>query len=838
METPLSRGRAALGGVLGLALGLGILMSSHTEAEATPHAGRLRLEIERLRVLGRALYLAAHPDDENTRVLAWLVAERRVRAAYLSLTRGGGGQNLIGAERGVAVAMLRTQELAAARGVDGAEQLFSRARDFGYSKRADETLRVWDEQAVLGDVVWTLRRYRPDVVLTRFAGDGSGRHGHHTASAQLALRAFALAKDPKAFPEQLRAGVSPWQPKRVLWNAYHWRPVPAAKLRGALAVDVGAYSPLLGQSVAEIAAQSRTMHKSQGFGSSPRRGRKIERFKLLAGAPAKRDLFEGIELSWRRVPGGVKVDRELAAASRALDASAPERAIPALSRAGAAMRVLAAHRDKDAKLADLGRTIARCAGLHTEARADRALVVPGDSLAVELRLLSRRGAKLRLERVRWPDGSTQRLRRQLPAGKLVTLKRRVALPAKTPISQPYWLASTPQAGSYAQPRDPALRGQPAGPKALAAELTFVTEQGFRFSLRRPLHRFSVDRVRGELRDPVLVSPPVLIAPEARVLVFPRGASQRLQVTLRAAKAGVRGTLRPALPTGWRAAPQSASFALSKSGDEARITFELRPPRNAATRRDELRLIAEVGGKRYERGLLRVDHGHIEPISAFPKASVALVALDLKLGGKRLGYLMGAGDELPASLRRVGYAVTALKVGDLDAARLRRFDAVVLGVRAYNTHPELAHRRPALEAYLRGGGTVVVQYNTSSSWRPLKVPVGPYPLSISRGRITDETAKLSLLAPRHRALRAPNRITAADFDGWVQERGLYFARRWDKRYTPLLAGRDPKERRDQRGALLVAKVGKGHYVYTGLSFFRQLPAGVPGAYRLLANLLAL
>lgn len=804
------------------------------------NAGALRLAVERLRVLGRVLYVAAHPDDENTFVLAWLVGERRVRTAYLSLTRGGGGQNLVGSERGALVALLRTQELLGARAIDGAEQLFSRARDFGYSKSAAETLRFWDEKKVLGDVVWALRSYRPDVIITRFAGDGSGRHGHHTASAKLTLEAFKLAADAQAYPEQL-AHVKPWQAKRVFWNTYHWRRVAADKLRGALPVDVGGYNPLLGVSYGEIAARSRTMHKSQGFGVPARRGKQIERFKLLAGAPAKSDLLEGVELSWKRVRGGMQVDGELKRALRQLKPDAPERAIVALAQAGRAMQALPAHRDKADKLAELGQVIADCAGLFVQARAKQPTVVAGGKLPIELRVLSQRDGGLTLSQVRFADGKTLRPRASLDGARDRRYRHVISVPAQAKASQPYWLDKPPALGSYAIDNvAPDVRGKPEAPPPFAVELTF-SAAGHRFRLTRPVVYSWTDRVRGERARPVQIAPAAMVDPERRILLFANGAAQKLAVRVKAGRDRLQGHLELELPAGWRATPTTLPFRLGKAGDELRGSFTIKPPRGAdaaktPTTEQQATVVAVVGKRRYTLGLKQIDHDHIPLQTLFPPATVRLVPLTLRLGGRRIAYLPGAGDEVAESLEQVGYKVTRLRVDELTPARLAAFDALVLGIRALNTHPELSHRHGELMAYVRAGGRVLMQYNTSNRWRRLKGPIGPYPLTISSGRITDEHAALEPIGKRHRVLDGPNKLTAQDFAGWVQERGLYFAKSWDARYRAVLRGHDPGAK-PLDGALLVARHGKGAFIYTGLSFFRQLPAGVAGAYRLFANLLA-
>ena len=801
-----------------------------------PSSGELLRALDRLGVVGNVLYVAAHPDDENTRLLAWLANDKLVRAGYLSLTRGEGGQNLIGPEQAPLLGLIRTEELLAARAIDGAEQWFSRARDFGFSKTPQETLSIWSHDAILADVVWVIRRFRPDVIVTRFVPGGRDTHGHHTASADLAVEAFAAAGDRRRFPEQLRAGVEPWQPKRIVWNRYNFggsAPPTGEELKTLTRLDVGGYNPVLGVSYGEMAAHSRSMHKSQGFGVAPSRGEANEYFRHLAGDAAKSTIFDGIDLSWSRVPGGNKVAEQLARIRAAFSVEAPARSVPDLLSLYATLSAMPEHPWKAHKLEELAELIVGCAGLWTDAVVADPVAVPGDAVALTVNGLNRSSVPITLREVRLPGGVRLAVDRAMAPGKLFKLDHTLALPAETALTQPYWLAQPPDKGHWTV-SDPALIGRPAAPP-LAAELV-VAFGGSTLTLLRPLVYKWVDPVAGERQRPLEVLPPVSINPRGSLLVFPRDDAQpkSLTVRLKANRDGVTGELVPELPDGWRAEPASQPFTLANKGGELELGFRVQPPRAESSGR--LRLTATVAGQKLSRALTHVEYAHIPIQTVTPEAEVKLVRVDVHHKRTRIGYVPGAGDEVPAALRQIGYEVTLLSEETLAHGSLAPYQAIVTGVRAYNVDARLPFVHDRLMRYVADGGTLVVQYNTLDFDLSKTPPeLGPAPLHLSRARVTDETATVGLLQPAHPILTRPNRIAERDFAGWVQERGLYFADHWSDAYQPIFTMHDPGEP-EQQGSLLVAKHGKGAFLYTGLAFFRQLPAGVPGAYRLFANLL--
>lgn len=807
------------------------LCSLRLEGQPEPAgAARIRFELERLRVLGSALMIAAHPDDENTALLAWLARGRKLRTAYLSLTRGEGGQNLIGPEQGDVLGVIRTHELLAARRVDGAEQYFTRAVDFGFSKSAEETLAKWGREQILADMVWLIRSFRPDIVILRFSGSSRDGHGHHQASALLGREAFEAAGDPSRFPEQL-AHVKPWRARRLLWNVF------GAGEPAAIEVDVGAFDPLLGYSFTEIAGMSRSMHRSQGFGAPLRRGATRNSLVVLAGDPASRDPLEGIETSWRRIPGGEAVDEALRDAIREFSLTEPARAIPALARA----RTLIKAMDDEwarLKLRDLDETIALCAGLWVDAAADRRFVLPGETVRVRLEVVNRSQLSVRWLATTLADsaGGAVEDRPQLelaenqPAGRELAWKFR----ADAPFSGPFWLR-TPGRGEAYGIADPAQSVMAENPPVLEARFRLAVGPA-EIELRRGVRYRYVDRVLGEQTRRLDVVPPVAVRLSSRAVLFPDASPRSMEVELKASTQPVAGQVRLQLPEGWKARPAEQAFDLAEPGGRAVVTFQIEPPASPAN--GVLRAVARVNGRSVAVGVEEIAYPHIEPVTLLPPAEARLLRADVTTWARRVGYVMGAGDEIPEALRQMGCEVTLLGEQELARGDLGRFDAVVTGVRAYNVRADLrAHHKRLLE-YVARGGTLLVQYNTlegGPAARPLP-ELGPYPFRIGRERVTVEDASVDFPNPDHPLLRAPNRITAADFEGWVQERGLYFASEWDPRYEALLASQDPGEK-PLAGGTLAARYGQGVYVFTAWAWFRQLPAGVPGAYRVFANLIS-
>lgn len=826
-----------------VAVHISLIVPSHGQ-RALSGTPEIELALHKLNVLGSVLMIAAHPDDENTAVLAYFARGRSLRTGYLSLTRGEGGQNLIGPQQGDLLGVIRTQELLAARRIDGAEQYFTRAIDFGYSKTADEALEKWGRDKVLSDIVWVIRKFRPDIIVLRFSGTPRDGHGHHQASAILGKEAFFAAADKNRFPEQLRY-VQPWQAKRLFWNVFSFTPEQekeAAAIPHKVEVDAGEFNPVLGKSYAEIAGISRSQHRSQGFGAAERRGPAKNFLATIAGDPADHDPFDGVDTTWSRVPGGATVAPILAEALRTFVPEEPEKAIPLLLKA---RPLIAAIDDPWAKrkLEELDETLALCSGLWMDATAERYAAVPGSTLKITLEAINRSHY-----RVHWHSDFLTELGRAQPARKVdgppmpynEPERREVTwtVPADAPYSQPYWLRNPPVGNTY-DIRDQELIGLADTPPSLVANFSFDFG-GADLTLKRPVQYRYVDPTEGELTRAVVIVPEVAVNLAEPVDVFPSESAKRIEVQIKANTADMNGDLRLDLPPSWRAEPASHPFRLAQAADEQTVAFSVTPPREDT--QDRLRAVAHVDGKEISSGETIIAFPHIPTQTLFPDSDAKLERVDVKLTAHKIGYVMGAGDEVPDALRQLGCEVTLLSGRDLAEGNLVGFDAIVTGVRAYNVRPDLRANQQRLLDYVQNGGTMIVQYNVAEGGpfggrRTGELEhVGPYPLKIDRPRVSVEESPVKFVHPDNPLLVWPNRITERDFDGWIQERGLYFASEWDAHYQPIVETHDPGEK-PQEGGTLYTRYGKGVYIFTAFSWFRELPAGVPGAYRIFANMLS-
>ncbi|HWA10588.1 MAG TPA: PIG-L family deacetylase [Opitutaceae bacterium] len=802
-------------------------------------------ELRSFRQMGSVLMIAAHPDDENTQLIAYLSRGRNYRMAYLSVTRGDGGQNEIGPELGAELGLARTQELLAARRVDGGRQFFTRALDFGYSKSPTEALAIWDRQQVLSDVVRVIRTFRPDVLVTRFSPLPANTHGHHTASAILGLEAFRLAGDPKSFPEQIAGGLAPWQPKRILMNGGggpRGGAMSAPSTPGLVRIDIGGNDPVSGDSFSLIAARSRGMHKTQGFGVNGalagRSGPQLESFQLLDGDPASGDIMDGIDTTWARVPGGAEIGKAIDDIVTKFNQQDPAASVPALLAMRTKLAALPADRLLDEKRQQLDRILQACLGLSVDTELDQAEVVPGEQFKLHHAVMVRSQVPVRWVGVRYPAlGETlpPAAAVSLVPGQAATREATVALPPGTPVSQPYWLRHPPTAGMFIVD-DPKLIGRPENPPAFPVELVFETG-GQTFSVPDEPVLATPNPGKAETRRRLDVIAPVTLHFTPEVRLFAPGASRPVEVAVKANRPGAEGTLQLDAPAGWKVSP-AQPFRLAAVGDQAKLTFTVTAPATLGTK--DLTVEATINGQHFNTDRAEIRYDHIPLQLLQPPARIPVVSIDLAVRGRKVGYLPGSGDDVGECLAEMGYEVKPLTGADLTPAGLLGLDAVVIGVRAFNERTDLAANLPGLFAYVEAGGTVVAQYNRPERLRTTKL--GPYDLSIAGDapshRVTDENSPVSFLLTDHPALTTPNRITPSDFQGWVQERGAYFPSSWDKQhYQEVIALNDPGEAPLTSG-ILVAKHGSGYFVYTGLGFFRQLPAGVPGAYRLFANLVSL
>lgn len=799
---------------------------------------------KKLDVLGSVLYVAAHPDDENTRLLAYLAQEKHYRTGYLSLTRGDGGQNLIGNEQSELLGLIRTQELLAARRVDGAEQFFTRANDFGFSKGPGETLKIWDKEKILGDIVWVIRKFRPDVIICRFPTTGEGGHGHHTSSAILAQEAFTAAADPKRYPEQLKY-VQVWQAKRLLWNTFNFGGANTTA-EDQFKINVGVYNPVLGKGYGEIAADSRSNHKTQGFGSAKQRGESYEYFKTILGDAPKTDLMDGVNTTWGRV-GATEISNEISTIKKDFDIDAPNKSVLALMKLLGKVDKVEDSYWRLQKTKELSDLIAACAGLWCEAYTAEPTYALGDQMNIRSQVISRYGLNILLDKlilIQHQDNATSMegaFVEPIAHYNLQTPDNGKAIPANElqtfngsciagKISQPYWLESPHPVGTYNVEYEDNV-GNPENPGAPKVQFDFKID-GKPLSVERKLMYKYVDPAKGEIYQPVEIAPPVTANIESKDYIFSTKQPQTVQVKLESF-INSTGSISIKSIDGWKISPEKVDFAEKAKGSEWTADFTVTPT-DSQPKTSTLEAVVTVGGKSFSLGIHRIRYDHVPAITLFPPSQAKVISIDLKIAGKKIGYIEGAGDLMPEALKQIGYDVHLLTEDEIMNGDLSGYDAIVTGVRAYNVNKRLVVEQPKLMAYVNNGGNLVVQYNNNNGL--VVTQIGPYPFRPVNQRVTDENAPITVLDPQNPVMNYPNKITQADFEGWVQERGLYFVSNIDPHYQAIFQMNDPGEA-PNNGSLIVTNYGKGRFVYTSLDFFRDLPAGIPGAYRLFVNLLS-
>ena len=808
-----------------------LTMYSFAQAPATYSSAEILQQMKKLEVFGSVLYVAAHPDDENTRLLAYLASERKFRTGYLSLTRGDGGQNLIGDDQGIDLGLIRTQELLSARRIDGAEQFFTRAFDFGYSKNPEEAMRIWGHDKILADVVWVIRKFKPDFIITRFPTTGEGGHGHHTASGILAVEAFDAAADPTKFPEQLKY-VSIWQAKRLLWNTFNFGGTNTTR-EDQFKIDCGVYNPVLGKSYGEIAAESRSRHKSQGFGVPAQRGKSFEYFTTIKGEKPVNDLMDGVDSTVFKSEKAKEYFSLVNEIVKGFDFFNPNKSIfklEALSKTYLEFQPFLT-KDKQELIQNL---IAQCAGLFIEATATNQLNVIGDSIKIKLSLINRSGANI-------SNATAETFGKTFSFINIVANENQevfatTKLDEKLTATQPYFLERQMNSGAYVADQEDI--GKPENLNYFADFI--ITIDGISYNYRKPIKYKYTDPVKGELYEPIQLVSPVFINVAPNLLIFSNNKKDE--------KKQVNFSIQPNNKIN-----EQVKF-YSTIGKENKLVADTLLVQEKNTKANFIAVFngndfknnetVSIGGEfvatsmheHQYRSLKKISYDHIPDIFYNYQDKVKVLKIDLKTVGSTAGYIAGAGDKVPQALEQMGYKVTMLTEKDINAVSLKQFDVIITGVRAYNIHAWLSNVYPLLMQYVKDGGVLLTQYNTNNSIGPVKANISPFPFTISRNRITDETAAVNFLLPNHPSLNYPNKITQNDFEGWIQERSIYNAEKTDVTYQKIISMKDPGEA-EQDGSLIVADYGKGKYVYTGLVFFRELPAGVPGAYRLFANLIA-
>ena len=793
-------------------------------------------KIEKLNFLGTALYIAAHPDDENTRLIAYLANNVKARTGYLSLTRGDGGQNLIGREIRELLGVIRTQELLAARNVDGGEQMFSRANDFGYSKHPDETLEIWNKELVLSDVVWAIRNFKPDVIINRFNHRTPGTtHGHHTTSAMLSVEAFDLAGDNSVYKNQLKY-TETWQPKRLFFNTSSWFYKNEADFKNATegkltSFDVGTYYPLKGMSNNELASLASSQHLCQGFGRLTTRGSQKEYVEFLKGDKLKdkNDIFSGINTTWNRLNKGGEIGEILYEIEENFDFVNPEKHLPKLMKAYGLIDKLTDNHWREIKKKQIKEVIEACAGLYLEASAESSSATPNSIINLNFEVLNRSNFSIELASiVSTIDNKKVKKDIELVTNKKLNFKETITLKTNT-YSDPYWLRKDATLGMYSV-ENQNLIGKPETPRETKVLFNLMID-GNPITFTKNVVRRYAERDKGEIYEPFEILPKITTKLKDKVLIFSDDIAKDVVVEVRAGASNVKGKLSLEVPLNWAVSPKYIDFAIKQKNDKNAYTFKVTPPKNQAE--GKLKVMATSNGKVFDKELVEINYNHIPKQSVLLNSEAKIVRLNIKKVGNYIGYIKGAGDVVPESLNQIGYNVVMINPLEINDKNLHKYDAIVLGIRAYNVVKELKFKQKFLLDYVEKGGNMIVQYNTN---RNVDV-AAPFELNLSRDRVTDEFAKVTVLEKEHPVLNFPNKITQNDFKGWVQERGLYFPNSWSKEFTPILSMQDKGETA-KKGSLLIAKYGKGNYIYTGLSFFRELPAGVSGAYKLFANLLSI
>ena len=809
---------------------------SFAQAPLKPTSGDILESIKKLNFLGSVLYIAAHPDDENTRLISYFVNDVKARTAYLSITRGDGGQNLVGPELRELLGVIRTEELLAARRIDGGEQFFTRANDFGYSNHPAETLEIWNKEEVLKDVVAVIRKFKPDVIVNRFNANAPGStHGHHTSSAMLSVEAFDLAFDDD-YKTHLKNDKS-WKPKRLFFNTSWWfygseENFKKADKTNLLSVEVGSYFQNKGLSNGEIASLSRSQHQSQGFGSTGYRGSQTEYLEFLKGDfPVNKTVFDGIDISWNRVEGGKAIGKLIQKVEAEFNFKNPSASIPTLVEAYKLIQNLKDEHWKAIKLIEISEIIMACSGIYLEAVSNNSATTLGAKNLLKIEVINRSNYLATLKSITIdPLNIEEQKNVLLEFNKPFNTSIDIEIPENALFTSPYWLTQKGTLGMY-NVENKNLIGLPETPRFILAKFTIIFN-GVEIPVTKEVVYKYNDAVKGEVYKPFEILPEVSANFTDKVIVFSDENSQKIALKVKSGKDNLSGRLSICYPENWKVLPESIDFNLTLKGEEQTFQFEVYPPKNQYE--GLISPIVEIGDKIYTNELIEIDYNHIPFQSVIMPSEAKVVRLNIEKRGQLIGYVQGAGDEIPTSLRQIGYTVVELKDNEITEDKLVNFDAVVLGIRAYNTNDRAKFYQKNLHQYVKNGGTLIVQYNTN--FRLNVAEVAPYSLKLSRERVTEENAEVRIISPSHPLLNFPNKISSSDFDGWVQERGLYFPSDWDSNFEPILSMNDKNEQ-ESNGSLLFAKYGKGNFMYTGLSFFRELPAGVIGAYKLFANMLS-
>lgn len=823
---------------------------SNAQQPVINNSADIYMQLKKLKVLGSVLYIAAHPDDENNGFLPYLAKEKLYRTGYLSLTRGDGGQNLIGSEQGIDLGLIRTQELLAARRQDGAEQFFSRAYEFGFSKNADEALRIWDKEKILSDVVWVIRQYQPDVIIARFPGDARAGHGHHAASSILAQEAFTAAADPTRFPEQLKYGVSVWQTKRILWNTFNFGGNNTTN-NDQFKMDVGGFNPLLGKSYGEIGGEARSMHKSQGEGRPRRRGPLFEYFATLGGDAPKNELTDGVDISWNRIKGAENISGTIDAIIQSFQFEHPEKSVDALVDLYKNLQQISGKTNwVYKKIEEVKQLIIACSGLFFEATTEEEYAVLGEKMNVNFFINKRNNVNIQLERI-WMNNSINEsfdssFHTFLNSNTNIAFNKVFLVENSKKLSQPYWLANKQDKIGSFNVEDQQLIGQDENKATYVADFSFSIN-GVNFTDQKPIQYKYVDPVKGELYQPYIVINPIIVSLTPDVVLTnvtnnkKQVANPRLQLQFKSNFAAKQIPVSIQLLQGNKNIYSKDTIIDFETGKVYSESISM--PKTFKNDQDPnltANLTTLINNKKhnYASYLRAIKYDHIPNIHYFFQNNARIVTDEIKVMGKKVGYITGAGDKVPDAVLQLGFELQYLHEADITDEKLKEFDAIILGIRAHNIFEYLSNKNDVLNRYVENGGNLIVQYLKSNQIGLKKIKVGPYPFIVNASsRVTEENAPVRFVLPEHSVLNFPNKIEQKDFDNWVQERSTYQAEQVDAHYEMPLSMNDTGDKA-ATGSLAISKYGKGNFAYVSLVLFRQLPAGNPGAYKLLANLLSL
>ncbi|HVF30314.1 MAG TPA: PIG-L family deacetylase [Pyrinomonadaceae bacterium] len=772
--------------------------------------------LDRLRFDGRVLMIGAHPDDEDTALLTYLARGLHARTGYLSLTRGDGGQNILGLELGEALGVIRTEELLQARRLDGGEQFFTRAYDYGFSKTLAEAKQKWDEKVVLCDVVDVIRSFRPQVVIAQFNGTPSDGHGQHQFAGYIAPLAVKAAADSS----QCLGPVHPRQP----WSVTKFYIRHRGQGEPTLRINTGLYDHVLGRSYFEIAMHARSQHRSQEQGVLELKGTQYSSLTLVTPTSRGKDtgIFDGVTFTSKNV--GMLT-------GNTRDISKPRELLPRLARLV-----------DDPLLTDplVVDAILRASGTRIDVLADRDTVVPGESFPVSVKMFQPEPEEVKIVDVSFTLPSEKAS--EPAAGPQTPFRREVAnfagyftlkIPPKVLMTQPYWLMA-PRTGELFDIGGISAT-EPFQYEAAVARITCEVS-GKRFTIDQPVEYRFADDIRGEIRRVLNVVPKITVGMDKNLLIVSTRASERVRdvsVTIRNNSTGpVTGKVSLSIPAGWTATPADAEFSMARRGESTSVRFGISIPRSVTVGSFAIKAEAVIGDEKFSQSMQTISYEHIQTHRIYRPAKVDVKIIDVQTPSAKVGYVRGSGDRVPEAIEQLGLDVEEIDDAMLAAGDLSRFQTIVIGIRAYQVRPALVSNNQRLLDFVKRGGSMVVQYQLPPTYSQINML--PFPAQMGP-RVADENAPVTILDPSHLLMSYPNKLTAADFEGWVQERNLYNFSTMDPQYTGLLESHDTGEA-ENKGGLVVANLGKGRFVYCSYSLFRQLPAGVPGAYRLLANLL--